>query len=494
MIVSLKSRSKGLRTGTAYIAALLVLATALPLCAEQEESFFRDTWVAKSPEQGSIILLLKQNGRAAYFWADNADRSVYQGIWNYEAGSATLTWEDGSTHTLSEAENGFNASYSGGDQGDSYTSLAQKLPGNILGQWARPPQREADELSDREMAKGFFGIWKVSGKSGDQYIFVQPDRSAASTLNADGQTDRGLRGSWAKQGADLHIVWNSGHYSILRPSERSYGYKTITPGKIIEEDEQEYSPCTRSSESNVPGVWMARYKKERETPRFGVFFANRKDAFRFYRGDWIVKHRKDAYEKIEIGRFGGLSTSRNRDIEGSWLMSGQNIYMRWNDGIRRLLSPIADGFLLYEYKPGRPLDGIPTRIHPAAPADADKLASHLQNRDNAAHSLLEQARAAGIEPDESEGFGSSIYHWVWPFSGQEDAKSSPALLVEDSASDRPELNTPWWWPLWSEKQPAVAEESNGDTPKLAGTAPELAPETRIPEARKAESKNWFWPF
>lgn len=494
MTVIPKSRTKRFHKGPACIAALLTLA-ALPLHAMQDEGFFRDNWVAKSPEQGSIVFLLKQSGRAAYFWAENADRSVYQGSWKYEDGKATLIWEDGSTHTLAKAEKGFTAFYSGGGQGESYTSPAQKLPANVLGQWARPPEREADELSDRELAKGFFGIWKVRGERGDEIIFIQPDRSAASTLSVDGQSRRGLRGDWAKQGTELHIAWNSGHYSILRPGRRGYGYKTVAPGQIIEEDDQKYSPCARSNETSVPAEWMARYRKEREAPRAGVVFTSRKDAIQFYRGDWIVKHREDVYEKIELGRYGGLSTSRSRDIEGSWLMSGQDIFMRWNDGIRRVLSPIADGFLLYEYKPGRPLDGIPTRIHPAAPTDAEKLANHLQNRDNAASSILEQARAAGIEPDASGGFGSRFTRWVWPFKGQYSNETSPALLQEDTASARPELNNPWWWPLWSEKQPAQTEATaKGETAELAGETAVQATETREPDTRKADPKKWFWPF
>lgn len=491
MTVSHKRRNRRPRTGPACLAALLALTAATqPLRAMQGEDFFRDAWVAKSPEQGSIVFLLKQNGRAAYFWADNADRSVYQGTWSHQDGSATLAWEDGSTHTLREEGNGYTATYSGGGQGGNYTSPAQKLPGNILGQWARPPQREADELSDRELAKGYFGIWKVRGETGTQHIFVQPDRSAASTGNEDGH---GLRGAWAKQGADLHIAWNSGHYSILRQGPRGYSCKTIDPGQVIEEDKQEYSPCARSEESTVPAAWLARYREEREAPRVGVAFASRKDALRFYRGEWIVRHRQDAYEKLQLGRFGGLATSRGRDIEGNWQMSGQDIFMRWNDGVRRVLSPIADGFLLYEYKPGRPLDGIPTRIYPAAPADPQKLASHLGDRDNAARSMLEQARAVGIEPDESRGLGSNFSRWVWPFGKSDEKETSPALFTEGSSADRPDLNNPWWWPLWSEKQPSAAEE-NEEAAELAGTAPAEKPGTLTPQSRKAEPRKWYWPF
>ncbi|MGC6455711.1 MAG: hypothetical protein ACON39_06240 [Coraliomargaritaceae bacterium] len=493
MIVSTKRKIPSPKIGLICFAALLACNATQTLSAQQNEEFFRDTWVAKSPEQGSIVLLLKQNGRAAYFWADNADRSVYTGSWNYEEGSATLTWEDGSTHVLIETDNGFTITYSGINAGETYSSPAQKLPQNLLGQWARPPERQEDELSDRDRAKGYFGTWKVSGENGTHYIFIEADRSAASNRNPDGSEGRGLRGAWAKQGADLHIAWNTGHYSIIRQSARSYSYKRIEPGQIIEEDTQKYSPCERSDDSRVPAEWLARYKKERDAPQVAVAFSSRKDAIQFYRGDWLVRHRKDAYEKIRLGRFGGLSTSRNPDIEGSWLMSGQDIFMRWNDGIRRILSPIADGFLLYEYKPGRPLDGIPTRIHPAAPADAKKLATHLNSRESAAQAILEMAREAGIEPNDSDGFGSNFSRWAWPFSKQTEKSASSALFSEESIAERPDLNTPWWWPLWSEKQtPEIEEENN--TAEIADATSTEEPEPRIPNQQTAEPKKWYWPF
>ena len=46
-------------------------------------------------------------------------------------------------------------------------------------------------------------------------------------------------------------------------------------------------------------------------------------------------------------------------------MQGQDLFMRWDDGMRKILSPIGRGFVIYEYRPGRPLDGVPTRTHAA---------------------------------------------------------------------------------------------------------------------------------
>ena len=61
-------------------------------------------------------------------------------------------------------------------------------------------------------------------------------------------------------------------------------------------------------------------------------------------------------------------------------MDGQDIFMRWDDGMRSILNPSGHGFILYEYAAGRPLDGVPTRIFPAAPIDSAKLEQQIKDR------------------------------------------------------------------------------------------------------------------
>lgn len=446
---------KSLRAFTSLLIAGLavgICATPAPLIAQPQTNgdLFQATWVAKSPEEGTIIILLKRNGRASYFWGENADRTVYQGTWTSDEESAKITWEDSSYHQLQREALGFSIAYTGGNGVKAYSSPAQQVPKELLGQWARPPKKDDDMLSDRDRAKGFFGIWEIDSENGTEFVFVESDRSAASTWSPEGQSSRGLRGSWAKQGAELHIAWNTGHYSILRQNERGFGYKRIDPGALINEDDSPFSPGNRTSESNIPADWLATYDAERELYSGGIAFSSRKMARNFYRGEWIVKHSANAFEKVELSRFGGLSTSRDRTLEGTWLMSGQDIFMRWDDGMRKILSPIADGFLLYEYKPGRPLDGVPTRIYAATPADPAKLAKHMEGRDEVARQMLEVAEAAGIKGSESQGWGRTFARWAWPFGASEDEESPEALLQD--GYEAPSSSDPWWWPFWSEKR------------------------------------------
>ena len=211
-------------------------------------------------------------------------------------------------------------------------------------------------------------------------------------------------------------------------------------------------------------------------------------------------------------------------------MSGQDIFLRWDDGVRQILSPIADGFLLYEYKPGRPLDGVPTRIYAATPADSAKLAKHIEGRNEVARQMLEVAEAAGINESESESWGRTFARWAWPFGNSDGAGDSAALLT--GGVNEPASKDPWWWPFWSEKRNRCRSSApTGDAQMPDATDLPAEPEQqrqrmqppsrRQPATIEAEpeksgteeliaadeidgnttdkpasppKKNWYWPF
>lgn len=514
---SMQSYTQFFRSTVALFCGLTISSLlGLTAHAQSSDELFRGTWQIDAPEKGALIMIVKSQGRASYFWGDNTDRTVYQGSWASSDEVATLTWADGSQHRIERDSLGFAITHIDANSSERYTAEAQQVPAEILGQWAKPPTKASEVASDRDKAKGFFGIWKIGEDDASaEYIFIESDRSAASTA---GGKD-GLRGSWAKQGSELHIAWDSGHYSILRPNKREFIYKMVEPGQIIEDDETEMRPAARTIEDKVPASWVADYRAEREIYTGGIAFSSRKNARLFYRGDWIVKHSGNNFERIEISRFGGLSTSLDRSLEGDWRMQGQDIFMRWDDGMRKILSPIGRGFVLYDYKPGRPLDGVPTRIRAAAPADSTKLAEHLKGRDDVAQQMLSLAEAAGIDPAQQEeaGWGRTFSRWVWPFGEDEAPASTDAMLQEEFEEARE--TDPWWWPFWSERvapqqDDAVQTDTDAkEMPVLDKVVEEISVEPTIensPEAPAAEEtteeepetsekngrtvRDWVWPF
>lgn len=495
--------------GALFCAILITSLFGLTAQAQSSDALFRGTWQIDTPDQGALILIVKSQNRASYFWGDNTDRTVYSGTWSSSGETATLTWADGSAHRIERGDLGYTISKLSPNGTVIYNTEAQQVPAEILGQWAKPPTDKKELVSDRDKAKGFFGIWKIGAdNTASEYVFIEPDRSAATTA---GPND-GLRGSWAKQGSELHIAWDNGQYSILRPDEREFIYKTIAAGQIIEDDESEMRPAERTIEEKLPSAWLATYHAEREVHTGGIAFSSRKNALAFYRGDWIVKLNENAFERISINRFGSLENSSQRGLEGDWRMQGQDIFMRWDDGMRKILSPIGRGFVIYEYKPGRPLDGVPTRTRPAAPADSAKLAEHLQGRSDVAQQIVSLAEAAGIDPatQEEAGWGRTFARWAWPFGDDESPASTNEILEEEYEATR--ANDPWWWPFWSEKP--VEDEVEAAQSELEDISTSTAAQPAAPESIKVEespnddaqqeteplesksrsARDWVWPF
>lgn len=504
----------------ALLLCLLTLTLGFTLSAEESDELYRGTWQIDTPDDGALILIVKRNGRASYFWGDNADRSVYQGTWNSDENGATLTWEDGSTHRITRDTLGYAITHRNAASVELYATQAQQVPKEILGQWAKAPSKPEEQVSDRDKAKGFFGTWEIETKVGSYYVVVESNRSAASNWSPGNASSKGLRGSWAKQGSELHLVWDTGHYGILKQNERDFSFKLIPPGNIIEKDQSEQLTASRTSDDNLPAKWNALYKAEKAANTGGIAFSSRKNANIFYRGYWIIQRSEKAFERITIGRFGGLKTSADSTLQGTWRMTGQDIFMRWDDGMRKVLSPVGQGFLLYEYKPGRPLDGVPTRIFSATPDDAEKLAAHMAGRQDVAEQIRSLAEAAGVTTNpEDNGWGQTFMRWAWPFSEDDQAQSTEALLQEGFETSG--TLDPWWWPFWSEK-PLSEDEAETETstevetevieievvePATETIAVEQTVTTDTSEADSSEApaaekktapkstkQNWKWPF
>lgn len=509
-IFSTQRYARFFRSITALSCGLAVSSLlGLSAHAQSKDELFRGTWQIDTPEKGALIMMLKSQNRASYFWGDNTDQTVYSGTWTSEGETATLIWADGSQHRIEGDSLGFAITYIDAGGREAYTTKAQQVPSEILGQWAKPPTKASEIISDRNQAKGFIGIWKIGeDETRAKYIFVESDRSAATTTGGED----GLRGSWAKQGSELHITWDSGHYSILRPNKREFIYKMVEPGLIIEDDDTVMRPASRVIEGKAPNAWAAKYREEREIYTGGIAFSSRKNARSFYRGDWIVKLPENRFERIALSRFGGLSTTLDSGLEGDWRLQGQDLYMRWDDGMRKIISPIGRGFVVYEYPAGRPLDGVPTRTLPTAPADSAKLVEHLKGREQVALQILKLAEAAGIDPAQQEtaGWGRTFARWAWPFGEDEAAASADAMLKREF--EEATETDPWWWPFWSEKGTAeqvnVTEtETNFSEQSVPDKdAEEITIETPVEnikgssvsektiEKNSRSVRDWVWPF
>lgn len=485
-----------LNKGVLLLVGSLVLAM-LGLQGQEKEERFQGIWAVKSKTSEPIIILLKPDNEAAYFKATNADRTIYKGVWSESGSTATATWRDGSTHNFRQGAFNLVASFTSALGIQSETLATQKIDAEILGQWAKKPERANNEEDSEFDRNTFFGIWQQAGETPDTsiYLIVSKDRSAA-TLNLESSKDS-LHGSWAKQGSELHLTWENGDYSILRETERGYAYKAISAGLNIEKEARRFKAIARIPAERAPQEWLDACQMHQEQNPAGYVFESRKAARDFYRGDWLIQHEASAFERITIRRYGGLDTSRDANLHGDWLLSGQDVMLRWDDGLRKILSPVGRGFVLFIYQPGRALDGVPTRILPAAPEATEKLETLLLGRRAFAQTLLEKAQKAGINlADENSKAGLAR---IWPFSNSTFKSDSSALLTNDlqngALAAQSYSNDPWWWPLWSDNQTnaATIEAKGVTTLDATEKSAEPADKKKIESLRKSNN-NWFWPF
>lgn len=488
----------------AFLKALfIIMAFMLPklTLVGQETLDYRGAWQIETPENNTLVLIVKRNNLASYFWANNSDQTVYKGSWSSDANGATLQWEDGSSHRITRDRlTGYEVTHSDALRQILYKTAAVRFPEKVLGQWAKAPPGPEDDFSDRDRARGFFGTWEIGSDSNLYYLVIEPDRSAATNRTQGNLDDSGMRGSWAKQGSELHVACDTGHYGILKQNERNFTFRLIVPGEFIEENESNERVATRISEERLPAEWRNSYTDEKQAQKtVGAAFTDRRDATSFYRGSWIIQRSEDTFERIEVGRFGGLKTSADSTLYGNWRMAGQNIFMNWDDGMRNILRSVGNGFLLYEYKPGRPIDGVPTRIFSATPEDARKLAEHMGGRKAIASKLLSLAEEAGATADMTgAGWGKTFMRRAWPFGGQSE-EDSPDALLENRFALSPNAN-PWWWPFWSEIPVSDMAETQTERNKVeiiinSESAKADANQTASNEKTAPSQKSdWEWPF
>ena len=161
----------------ALLFCLLTLTLGFSLSAQQSDELYQGTWQIETPDDGALVLIVKRNGLASYFWGDNADRTVYRGSWASDDSGATLTWEDGSTHRITRDSLGYAIAFQDAAAVEQYATQAQQVPKGELGQWAKAPAKPDEQVSDRDKAKGFFGTWEIETDAGLYYIVVESNRS-----------------------------------------------------------------------------------------------------------------------------------------------------------------------------------------------------------------------------------------------------------------------------------------------------------------------------
>ncbi len=457
------------------LLSCLIFATSLLAIAQpntRSTSDFTGTWKVTEPGGKETFVILRSSGAASKFGRNVSQGRIIPGNWTFENGALNVLWESGNRHQFAQISNGFEVTYfTGVEQTEAFTTRTEKVPSEHLGAWAVDPNaRSRESTRTEDIAVGFFGNWQVTRADDTSYfIIVEDDRSATTTWRPDGTGQGTLRGAWSRQGSELHITWENGWYTIIQPEDRTFQIVNVASGGNLETDRTSPKSARRVRSEVLPTDWLTQYEAERERFRGGISFSSRREAQRFYRGEWIVERQGLGLERISLSRFGGISTSRRASLDGEWRLSGQDLFLNWDDGLRQVISAIGTGFVLFEFEAGRPVDAVPSRIFRTTPADRSKLEAFEQARMSASHALHEDdaLNDALVGPSET-----TFLSRLWPFGRSEYSEFPEDTFVVEPPSKE---NDPWWWPFWSEQEAQAANRSGTSEVTSAETS-ERTPE------------------
>lgn len=359
--------------------------------AESYEGF----WEASFPEAGQrVFIIIKEGQSASYFYDFTADNLVHQATWTLESTPSTKVTVFGSLGDQFEivrGETSFQVYWKRAD-GTSAAGRATSVPESEVGKLSVSPDEAKRLNTTLTAAEGFFGTWEIQNEDGlPFYIVVEDDRTAASSYPFSNYGTRGLRGRWVKRGDELHVMWDSGHFSILKELPTRYESVFFNPGDPLNNEESGQTTIAARVEFRAPGLWATEYKDSKVDYATSIsVFRKRSNARSFYRGKWdVLDHDGTLKETIDFSRFQDVDSNREGGIDGSWRISSDWAYITWEDGLRAIVQPIEDAFAISIYLPDQALDGVPYKYFPLIPHDEGKIAKYIEKRSEATERLRE---------------------------------------------------------------------------------------------------------
>lgn len=469
--------------------ALLVFVTlfcAIHLSAETDSlgidfEDYKGLWQTEINNE-AVYLLIKKNHIARYFYKDRIDNNVYKGQWKLGEEN-TLLVSSFDFNDLRFRLDGGDSELANSLQGNTSFSILTKVPEEILGAWARPPDYEAPK--NTYMPSTYFGLWETQDKENPRIIKIWNNRTVISKSKEEVSSPHDLlQGEWYKHGQQLHIAWEDGSYSIIdNRNENRVKLFDFAPGTVINEEVADYKLIKQSPSNFDESDWSKNQQILAQQNNISLSQFNYKSLLKFYRGEWITLDgtQPNAVEIMELNRFGGVNLASDSKIKGSWYLSGKGCLINLEDGIRMRLKYIGSAFLVFVYEANRPLDGFPNKILKSAPQNSQKL-DLLNAEVSFTLKLLEQVKQINAQGQQTMPL---ISNW------------------SNSDTINPSPRSPWWWPIWSDT-PKIQESepfsTNNLSPSLTNDADSIGSST---EAKQTNSPNpidqinkskWEWPF
>ena len=378
---------------TFFLGASALIAQAVEPTVDAET--FEGFWEAKFTENDQrAYIILKDDNQASYFFNFTDDNLVHPATWSLETvpeAKVSVTSELGHSFEIVRGAAAYEVLWNRND-GTSTKGTTISIPDSEVGKLSVSPDEARRRDTTLANAEGFFGTWEIQNEGNlPFYIVVEDNRTAASSYPFSNYGTRGLRGRWVKRGDELHIRWDSGHYSVLRELPNKYESDFYNPGEALNDDSTGSKTIAARVDFRAPGLWATEYRETKVDYATSISaFRKRSNARAFYRGKWdVVDFDGTLKETIDFSRFQDIDSNREGGIDGSWRVSSDWAYITWEDGLRAIVQPIDDAFAISIYLPDQSLDGTPYKYFPLVPHDESKYAHYIEKRTEASERLRE---------------------------------------------------------------------------------------------------------
>ena len=388
--------------------------------AQSSTSTYEGTWKAEFSGDVRAYIILKDKGAASYFSNLDKTSQVHNASWSLNTTTSEVTIQSlhGDRFTISRGINAFMVNW----DRPSEVTLSGTLvlvPPSEVGKWTLPPDEARRRFTTLTEAEGFFGNWEITDADGSPFfkLVIEDNRNAAASYFGSFKSSKGLRGLWQKRGDELHITWDSGHYSIIREFPDRYESVFFQPDEDLNSDSSGVTGLARRIDRTASGPWLTRYEQTKSDYSTSVgVFRKRSNARGFFRGKWDVRSPDGSNkETIDFGMFQDIDSDREGGMDGSWRVRGDLAYITWEDSLRAVVRPVDNRFVISIFKPEQALDGTPYKLFPLIPHDLEKLDKYVELRGEATERLrdyLETERRRAIERRED---GDGWFNF-WPFN------------------------------------------------------------------------------
>ena len=363
-----------LRILTLALAVLLLGQAVEPRLHAQQQGRGAEAvmgaWRVTHPVNGHLFLIVRGNNLISYFWEFWKGQRVMRSEWKAFGNGVYFALDSGDKLILTRTDAGvevflYNAGRAMSGEPD-LRLFALKVNSFDIGKWFNPTKKTP--TSPDAQSDSFFGTWEVVSAQGLPYhIVVEEDRTAATNWPHSDHGVDGMRGFWIRQGSELHLVWDTGHYDILRKAEGKYHKVGYPPS--IELDSVEPEPQLALKVEWFPHEpWRARYETSRKAGPDGPRWKSAKKASKFFRGDWKLWSTPGELTRLELGRFGTVRGIRKgEEQKGTWRCTSEYAILRWDNGKTELIRPLGDRFVTMLYSPLKNLDAVPDQVCPVEP-------------------------------------------------------------------------------------------------------------------------------